>query len=40
MRFHIQELKVVMKPVPYFINTDDQTFGSSAVSVFRKYGKR
>jgi len=29
-----------MKPRPYFINTNDQTFGSSAVSVFRKFGKK
>jgi len=29
--------KAMMKPVPYLINTDGQTFGSSAVSVFRNF---
>jgi len=27
------------KPVPHFINTDDQIFGSSAVNIFRKFGE-
>jgi len=31
--------KAMMKPVPYFINTDGQTFGSRAGSVFRKFGE-
>jgi len=26
--------------VPYFINTDDQTFVSTAVSVFQKFGEK
>jgi len=42
MRFHNQEFFIDIqsddKAVPYFINTDDQTFISSAVSVFRKIG--
>jgi len=29
-----------MKPVPCFTNTDGKTFGSSAMSVFRKFGEK
>ena len=31
--------KSTMKPVPFVINTNFQTFGSSAVTVFRKFGE-
>jgi len=30
----------MMKPVPYFINTDGQTFGSTALSVSRNFGEK
>jgi len=30
--------KALMNPVLCFINTDDQTFGSSAASIFQKFG--
>jgi len=41
MRLHVQEffIEILMKSLPYFINTDGQTFGSSVVSVFRKFEK-
>jgi len=44
MRFHIPEFfidfKAMMKSVPYCMNTDGQTFGSSATSVFHKFGEK
>jgi len=30
--------KALMNPVTCFINTDGQTFGSSAVSLFQRFG--
>jgi len=32
--------KAMMTPMPYFINTDGQNFGSSAVSVFHKFWRK
>jgi len=43
MRFHIPEFFIdfkAVKSVPYFMNIDGQTFGSSATSVFRKFEER
>ena len=32
--------KAMMKPMLYFIDTDGQTFGSSASDVFQKFGEK